>query len=33
VTDRLVNFDYTPPEVREVLARYKRAMCGASKGD
>jgi len=26
VTDRLVNFDYTPPEVREVLARYKRAM-------
>ncbi len=26
VTDRLVNFDYTPPEVREVLSRYKRGM-------
>ena len=23
VTDRLVNFDYTPPEVREALARFK----------
>jgi hypothetical protein len=26
VTDRLVNFDYTGPEVREVLARYKGGM-------